>query len=90
MPRYSIEFTPAAERDLRKLARADRRTLRRVDAAIQALRTEPRPAGVRKLSGGDDYRIRVGDYRILYTIVDAVLVVCVIRVRDRKDVYGQR
>lgn len=91
MPHYTIEFTAAAARDFRKLARADRRTLRRVDAAIQALRDEPRPDGVRKLSGGsgEKYRIRVGDYRVLYTIADAVLVICVVRVRDCEDVYGQ-
>lgn len=89
MPQYTIEFTAAAARDIRKLARADRRMMRRIDAAIQALRDEPRPGGVRKLQGGtDEYRIRVGDYRVLYTIADDVLVICVVRVRDRKDVYG--
>ena len=48
----------------------------------------PRPAGCRKLSGTDDaYRIRVGDYRIVYQILDRVLIVYVVRVAHRKDVY---
>jgi len=89
VPQYSIEFTAAAARDIRKLARSDRRMMRRIDAAIQALRDDPRPDGVRKLQGGtDEYRIRVGDYRVLYTIADDELVICVVRVRDRKGVYG--
>lgn len=82
---YRIELTPAAARDLRAL---DRGALRRIDAKIQALAEEPRPSGVQKLAGEVDlYRVRVGDYRILYTIEDAVLLVVLVRIRHRRDVY---
>lgn len=83
---YRIELTRAAERDLRGLEKA---TLRRVDSAIQALADNPRPDGVVKLKGGtDEYRIRVGAYRILYLIEDDAVLVTVVRVGHRRDVYG--
>lgn len=82
---YRIELTPAAQRDLRSL---DRPLLRRIDAKIRALAEDPRPLGVEKLTGeGNIYRVRVGDYRILYQIDDAVVIVLVVRVRHRRDVY---
>ncbi len=60
----------------------------RIVASIQALAKEPRPVGCDKLAGtGDRYRVRVGRYRVVYTIVDAELQVLVVRVADRKDVY---
>lgn len=85
---YSIQFRPHAERDLRKLAQPIQR---RIAAAIDALAKNPRPPGAEKLSGGAEYyRIRVGDYRILYEIEDAVLVILVIRIGHRRDVYRRR
>jgi mRNA interferase RelE/StbE len=82
---YRVELTPAAQRDLRSL---DRPMLRRIDAKIQSLAEEPRPHGVEKLAGESDvYRIRVGDYRILYQIDDTVVIVLIVRVRHRRDVY---
>lgn len=60
---------------------------RRVLLAIEQLAGEPRPSGVRKLEGSDEYRIRVRDYRVIYEIEDAVLVVVVVRVDHRRDVY---
>jgi mRNA interferase RelE/StbE len=82
---YRVELTPAAQRDLRSL---DRPVLRRIDAKIRSLAEEPRPHGVEKLAGDSEvYRVRVGDYRILYQIDDAVLVVLVVRVRHRREVY---
>ncbi len=82
---YRVELTPAAQRDLRSL---DRPVLRRIDARIRSLAEEPRPHGVEKLAGDSEvYRVRVGDYRILYQIDDAVLVVLVVRVRHRREVY---
>jgi mRNA interferase RelE/StbE len=80
-----VELTPAAQRDLRSL---DRPVLRRIDARIRSLAEEPRPPGAEKLAGESEvYRVRVGDYRILYQIHDAVLTVLVVRVRHRREVY---
>ena len=75
----------AAEKDLARLASEIHD---RVIAAIQALATNPRPPGCRKLAGTkNDWRIRVGDYRVVYEIADAILVVRVNRVRHRREVY---
>jgi mRNA interferase RelE/StbE len=81
---YRIELRPAAQRELRKL---DLPTFRKVDAKIQGLADNPRPHGVKKLAGEDAYRVRVGDYRILYQIEDAILLVVVVTVGNRRDVY---
>jgi mRNA interferase RelE/StbE len=61
----------------------------RISGKITALAEDPRPSGVEKLSGSaeDFYRIRVGDYRVLYTIQDKVLLVIIIKVRHRREVY---
>ena len=56
-------------------------------AAIAALAHNPRPNGYIKLKGRNGYRIRVGDYRVIYEIFDAVLLVDVVEVGDRKDIY---
>jgi mRNA interferase RelE/StbE len=82
---YRIEVKPQAEKALAKIPNPHRR---RIAKAIDALAREPRPAGCIKLAGADDaYRIRVGDYRIVYQIEDKILVVYIIRVAHRKDVY---
>ncbi len=82
---YRIEAAPSARRDMKRLVGPVRR---RVADAIDALAETPRPAGVKKLAGrGDLYRVRVGDYRIVYRIEDDRLVVLVIRVGHRRDVY---
>ena len=76
---YRIEVTKAAARDLRALPA---NILKRVDARVLSLRDHPRPDSVKRLGGSEDlYRIRVGDYRIIYEIQDAVIVVSIIRVR---------
>jgi mRNA interferase RelE/StbE len=78
-------LTRAAERGLLGLSRAD---VRRVDARIRALADDPRPPGVKKLEGVRDlYRLRAGDYRILYQVEDARLVVIVVDVGNRRDIY---
>jgi len=84
VPFYRVEFVP---RVLRELRRIDVGPRRRIDAAISALAGNPRPPGCRKLSGSEEYRIRVGDYRVLYEIEDAVLRVLVVEVGHRRDVY---
>ena len=85
MTRYRIEVSATAERQIRKLARADQIRLIRL---IQSLSSEPRPPGCRKLTGYDDvFRVRLGRYRVLYSIEDRRLVIIVLKAGDRKDVY---
>jgi mRNA interferase RelE/StbE len=82
---YRIEVKPQAERALAKIPNPHRR---RIARAIDALARNPRPPGSAKLAGSDDaYRIRVGDYRIVYQVLDKVLIVYIIRVAYRKDIY---
>jgi mRNA interferase RelE/StbE len=82
---HRIEFRPAALRDLKNLPRD---VLDRVSRKISALADNPRPLRVEKLSGEEDfYRIRVGDYRILYRVQDRVLLMITIKVRHRREVY---
>jgi len=85
MASFEIEVTATAERQLRKLSRE---VQTRVVQAIARLAEEPRPRGVRKLAGYDDlFRIRVGTYRVIYGVEDARLVVLVLKIGHRKDVY---
>lgn len=85
---YRIEVAAAALRQLRKL---DQTARRRVQAAIELLAQEPRPAGAKKLVGGDgEWRVRTGDYRIVYEVHDDVLLVLVIAVGHRRDIYKAR
>ncbi|HEY6291044.1 MAG TPA: type II toxin-antitoxin system RelE/ParE family toxin [Terriglobia bacterium] len=81
---YRIEIAPAAERQIRKL---EARVRRRIVDKLESLSTNPRPAGVKKLAGSDFYRVRVGDYRIIYDIQNEVTTVLVLKVGDRKDIY---
>ena len=83
--RYLVEIRPAAARVLRGLPLVDRR---RIAARIDALAHTPRPAGAKLLAGPERfYRIRVGDYRVIYQVKDEVLRVLVIRVGHRCEVY---
>ncbi|MBB1482651.1 type II toxin-antitoxin system RelE/ParE family toxin [Tessaracoccus sp. MC1865] len=85
---YRIEVAPAAVRQLRKL---DRGAQRRVQAAIELLASRPRPSGAKKLVGGDgEWRVRTGDYRIVYEIHDNVLLVLVVAIGHRRDIYERR
>lgn len=81
---YRLELKAAAVRALRKL---DSGTAERVRGAMALLGVEPRPPASRKLSGRDAYRIRVGDYRILYTIDDVGSLVIIVVVGHRSNVY---
>jgi mRNA interferase RelE/StbE len=82
---YTIEVTPAAQRDLRALTPD---ILRRVDAKILALADNPRPHGATRLTGDADLcRIRVGDHRVIYQILDRTVTVVVVRIRHRREVY---
>jgi mRNA interferase RelE/StbE len=85
---YRIVFTPAARR---QLAALDASTRRRVARRIEALGTEPRPAGAEMLTGGDgEARIRVGDWRVIYVVRHDELVVLVIKIGHRSDIYRAR
>jgi mRNA interferase RelE/StbE len=85
---YRVEFLKTAAEELAALPKADQR---RIAARIDALRDNPRPPGVKMLAGGDKlYRLRVGDYRLIYSIDGKKLVVLVIRIGHRKDVYRKR
>ena len=84
MTTYRIELRPAAARALRKLDPAVRP---RIQGAIGLLADDPRPPASRPLRGRPSYRVRVGDYRIIYTIEDAALVVVVVALGHRTGVY---
>ncbi len=87
-PRYEIEFLPGAARQLEKLPIGGR-TL--VVVAIDGLSEDPRPDGAKLLSGTSDeriWRLAVGDYRVLYQVMDGVLLVLIVRVADRREVYN--
>lgn len=82
---YSIEFLNSAASEFEKL---DAKTQKRIGSRIDALSTNPRPDGCTKLKGSTNtYRIRVGDYRVLYDVEDKRIVVTVIKVGHRRDVY---
>ena len=82
---YRVLLERSAERDLGRLSSE---VHGRVIVAIQSLAANPRPPGCRKLAGSkSDWRIRVGDYRVIYEIADAIRVVRVNRVRHRREVY---
>ena len=83
--RYTVRFASTATRDFRRLPV---QIQDRVRFAIRRLAVNPRPPGVRKLSGNAaDYRIRVGQYRVLYDIHDAEILVYIVRIGHRREVY---
>lgn len=81
---YEIRFKPSAAKALAKLPRD---VQRRIAPAIDGLSGNARPSGAEKLAGEDAWRIRVGDYRIVYAIEDRVLVILVLHVGNRREVY---
>jgi mRNA interferase RelE/StbE len=88
MAEYQVLFRPSVDRQLRKLPVE---VQRRVVRGVAALAFDPRPSGVVKLSGEENlWRIRIGDYRIVYEIHDDRLIVLVLRVVHRKEVYREK
>jgi mRNA interferase RelE/StbE len=82
---YSIFLAPPAERQLKAFPQA---VQKRLVKRLKGLQANPRPQGVKKLAGEDDlYRVREGNYRIIYTIRDKALIVLVLKIGDRKEVY---
>jgi mRNA interferase RelE/StbE len=85
---YRVLVTPAPAKFLERLR--DESLKRRMSKALHLLETNPRPPGCIRLQGGDElYRVRVGDYRIIYQIQDAVLVVLVVQIGHRREIYRQ-
>lgn len=85
MGSYRISWKPSARKELRKL---HPQAIRRVVQAVESLPHNPHPPGTRKLVGSDaHYRLRVGDYRIIYTIWESLLVIEILRVGHRKAAY---
>ena len=84
MGAYSIFFRTSVAKDLARIPTAD---LRRIMDRIAALASDPRPPGCEKLSAQERYRVRQGNYRIVYSIQDRELTVWVVTVGHRKDVY---
>jgi len=83
---YQVEFAKPAAKQFKALPDQEKRKLQ---PKIDALATNPRPSGVIKLKGEDNlYRIRAGDYRIVYTIEDEKLFILVVKVGHRRDIYN--
>ena len=82
---YRVDYSPAASKFLRELR--DASLLRRFDRAIGGLQENPHPSGSTKLTGRPYWRIRVGDYRVLYRIEDDRLIVTVIEIGHRREIY---
>ena len=84
MEKYKIEIKQSAAKELKKI---DSKDQKRIITRIQSLSADPRPSGAKKLSGEEKYRIRQGDYRILYYIRDDIITVIVVRIAHRREVY---
>ena len=84
MAKYNIEIKSSAVKEIKKIPQKE---IKKILSAIENLGKDPRPAGCRKLSQEEKYRIRVGNYRILYLIEDNVLIIYIVKVAHRKNVY---
>jgi mRNA interferase RelE/StbE len=82
---YTVQLAPAAQRQLQSLPKQFQR---QITSRLLRLETAPRPDGVKKLEGEKDlYRLRIGDYRIIYAIRDRELIVLVVKVGHRREIY---
>lgn len=86
MANYKILIKPSTVKELKRLRKKD---VQRITLKIQSLSDEPRPHGCEKLSAQERYRIRHGNYRIVYSIEDDKLIVYVIKISHRSDVYNK-
>lgn len=84
MVKYKIEFKKSASKELKSLPKKE---IKRILQSIDQLIENPRPINSKKLSASEKYRLRVGDYRVLYEIQDGVLIIYIIRIAHRKEVY---
>jgi mRNA interferase RelE/StbE len=87
MANYKIEIKKSAAKEISKLPRV---ALKRILERIEALGEEPRPKGCKKLSADEKYRIRVGVYRVLYSIDDDRLIIFVVKAGHRKEIYKSK
>ena len=85
MEKYKVSIKRSAVKEIEAIPQKKER--QRIIRRIGQLANDPRPPGSKKLSGHDKYRIRKGSYRIVYSIVDSELIVVVVKVGHRKDVY---
>jgi mRNA interferase RelE/StbE len=84
MAEYKIYFKKSVWKDLQSIPKKD---LKKILKVIESLSKDPRPTGCRKLSGQERYRLRQGQYRIIYSIQDEEISVWIVKVGHRKDVY---
>ena len=84
MEKYSLELRKSVEKDLKEIPLPDQK---RILKRIQALADDPRPPGSKKLSSQERYRLRQGNFRILYEIEDQKLIIVVVKVGNRRDIY---
>lgn len=84
MANYKLVFKKSVSKDLRSIPNKD---VARILQRVEALQDDPRPVGSEKLSGQERYRIRQGVYRIIYEVVDNLLVVTVVKIGHRKHIY---
>lgn len=86
MANYKIELTKTAQKNLKKL---DSQILKKLLVRIENLKNNPFPQGVKKLVTADGYRLRVGDYRIVYDVIEDLVLVKILKVGHRKDIYRE-
>ena len=84
MANYKVVFKASVARDLRSIPNAD---VQRILTRIDKLADEPRPTDAKKLVGAENYRVRQGNYRILYTIEDVIITITVVKTGHRRDIY---
>lgn len=84
MEKYRIELKKSVQKDFESIPKKD---LHRIISAIESLADDPRPPQSKKLSGREQYRLRQGNYRILYSIKDDLLIIFVVAVGHRKEIY---
>ncbi|MDY0081450.1 MAG: type II toxin-antitoxin system RelE/ParE family toxin [Ignavibacteriaceae bacterium] len=83
---YKIEILSSADKNLRRINSKDRE---KIALGISKLSNNPRPHGSKKLKGSEFYRLRIGDYRVIYLIKDNRLIVVVVRIGHRREIYRQ-
>ena len=87
MAKYTISIDTHALKSLKKLPT---KVQVQIQEKIDGLAEQPRPAGCKKLKGEDLYRVRAGDYRVIYQIEDKILYIAVVKIGHRKDIYENR
>ncbi len=86
MAYYKVIFSKQADKGIEKIR--DKTILKRIIKKIETLQNQPRPSGIRKIMGSDiDYRIRIGDYRIIFQVNDSDRTVFICGLGHRKDIY---